>query len=600
MQVPIGSGSGLARRARPWAVAALVCAAGSAGAISPDDTYKGQSLEELLSAGGRAAIYGPDSPIQSPGETNRGAHDNGRGGVTFVNDPCLDPPPTAPSPERRRRTVQSETEIAVLNRPGAMGKYMVAGYNDSWGFYDNTQGLSGFAYSINGGNTWIDGGGLPPRVPTHGPPGVGADRYFGDPVLVVHHASGYFFYASLYQSAAGYSTLSVNRGHFAVAPPQGVESVSNTRCLKDPTQTGIPDAPSGGNWERIVWEPPVEAVLPPYLGPGNQDFLDKEWLYVDQKTGALYLTYTRFGDDGSTPIELVRSYDFGQTWTPPTVIVPNEADTFNQATMAVKTPTGRLIVAWFARTFDLISGAELFNQQRIEYAYSDDDGNTFTPEQLVTFVRPQGEPPGYNRGRLTILNAPYINVDMGEDDGVTTAQEQRRAGFGNVYVTYFSGCGVLPQVRKCADIFVSTSRDDGTTFAPPVKVNDDATQTVHVFPSVQASKQGEVYVGWIDRRQDALNNIFNDTYAAVSRDGGLSFSHNKLQTDESTTWFVRADARPNFGDYNSSELLGFNQFVLIWADGRFWPPGADNATPDTVFTIANGLGNNLDQGNVKR
>ena len=33
----------------------------------------------------------------------------------FVNDPCLDPPPTAPFPLNFFRTVQSETEIAVLN-----------------------------------------------------------------------------------------------------------------------------------------------------------------------------------------------------------------------------------------------------------------------------------------------------------------------------------------------------------------------------------------------------------------------------------------------------------------------------------------------------
>lgn len=55
--------------------------------------------------------------------------------------------------------VQSETEIAVLNTTGSMGKKMVVGYNDSFGFDDNRQGLSGYAYSTNGGNTWIDGGG---------------------------------------------------------------------------------------------------------------------------------------------------------------------------------------------------------------------------------------------------------------------------------------------------------------------------------------------------------------------------------------------------------------------------------------------------------
>jgi len=73
--------------------------------------------DELLSAGGIAAVLGPDKdgPVQSPGEAKRGGHDHGRGGNTFVNDPCLDPPPEAPFPENFRRTVQSETEIAVLN-----------------------------------------------------------------------------------------------------------------------------------------------------------------------------------------------------------------------------------------------------------------------------------------------------------------------------------------------------------------------------------------------------------------------------------------------------------------------------------------------------
>lgn len=559
--------------------------------------FKGQPVIELLSSGGTAAVFGPDEPIQSPGELQRGGHDNGRGGNSFVNDPCLDPAPTAPFPENFRRTVQSETEIAVLNRQGSMGKKMVVGYNDSFGFYDNRQGLSGFSYSTNGGSTWIDGGGLPPRVKA-GTPAPGVDRYFGDPVVVVHHASESFYYSSIYQSTNGYFTLSVNRGRFQQAPAQGVESVANTRCLNQPEKHGVPDPPSNQK-ERIIWEPPVEAVLPPFLGAGNQDFLDKEWLHVDQGTGTLYMSYTRFTLSGETPIELVRSFDGGQTWTPPTVIVPNEALEFNQATMPITTPTGRVIVTWFAREF---GPPPFFPEiaQRIEYAYSDDDGVTFSPEQLVAVVNPQGEPPGYNRARPTILNAPFIAVDHGEDDGIDTAQEDSRPGFGNVYVTYFDGKTPLGSVTRAADIKLSASTNDGTTFGPEVLVNDDTTNTVHVFPSVQANKHGDVYVAWIDRRQDpdafivgpprGGGNIFNDTYAAVSKNLGSSFGHNKLQTDVSTSWFVRADARPNFGDYNSSELLGFNQFVTVWADGRFRPPGGASATPDTIFTIATGLG----------
>jgi hypothetical protein len=556
---------------------------------------KGQCMSDLLSAGGYAAKFGPkDAPDDAgPGNNNPtpGTHDNGRGGNTFVNDPCLDPPPFAPPPENLRRTVQSETELAVLNAPGSMGKKIVVGFNDSYGFYDNRQGLSGYAYSVDGGNTFVDGGGLPPR---------GADdQYFGDPVLVVHNASQTFYYSSIYVNNAGVQTMAVNRGHFTTLPPVSFESISNTRCLNHPELFGVPDPPKQ-NQERITWDPPVEAVQTaslcrtiPSPGPGFVcDDLDKEWLYVSQKTGELYMTYTRFGFDGSTPIEMVRSRDQGATWEGPFVIVPNLDDTFNQATQLTQTPTGRLIVTWHARTFSLTLPGFPEVSQRIERAYSDDDGTTWSSFGTVDGVNPEGEPPGYNRGRNQILNAPYINTDP-----VT----------GYVYITYFTGKTVLPaaQISSQADIKLARSTDNGVTWTS-VKVNDDAGVTSHVFPSVQVNKNGFVYVGWLDRRDDP-SNVLTNAWANVSKDNGLTFGHDKLQSDVATSWFVRRDAAPNFGDYNSSELLGDNAFVMTWSDGRFpaqnaldptLPATSRQATPDTIFTIANGLGAGTDKNSL--
>ena len=533
---------------------------------------KNPADDEGLSAGGSAALFGA---YTGPGNNNPqpGYHDNGRGGNTFVNDPCLDPPPP-----NRRRTVQSEDEIATF------GKYMVIGYNDSYGFYDNTQGLSGFSYSVNGGNTWVDGAGLPPLLPAPGlPPDAAHDRYFGDPVVVVDksartfgsatQAAGEFYYASIYQLPGGTTSLSVNRGRFQTAPPQTPESVADTRCLKDPTQQGVPNTQTLPT-ERIIWEPPVVAV--PVINPG--DFLDKEWLYANQANGELYLTYTRFGFDGSTPLELVRSTDGGRTWTPPTIIVPNLNDTFITATQPAVTSTGRVIVVFYSRQFSA-GGFGPESDDRIDYAYSDDDGATFSPIQTIQHVNPQGEPLGYNRGRTSILNTPYINTYPHGTD---------------VYVSYFSGkspLGTPLPYAKAADIYVASSHDNATTFVP-VKVNDDAGVTSHVFPSTQVNKTGDVYAGWSDRRFDPTN-VLTDVFANVSHDGGATWGHDKLQTDVATSWFARADARPNFGDYNSSELLNDNQFLLVWSDGRFPPPATAPAigpTPDTIFTIANGLG----------
>jgi len=185
---------------------------------------------------------------------------------------------------------------------------------------------------------------------------------------------------------------------------------------------------------------------------------------------------------------------------------------------------------------------------------------------------------------------PSIAVDKGADDGVFTSGETSRTGFGTVYVTYFSGKYALPARAQQADIFVSRSTDNGTTFGPPVKVNDDPGTTSHVFPTVQVNKNGSVFVGWLDRRNDPTYNVLTDTWASVSKDNGQTFGANRIESDVATGWSVRSDAQPNFGDYMSSDLLGFGTFVIVWADGRFRPPGGQAATPDTIFTIAGGLG----------
>ncbi|MGH3996444.1 MAG: hypothetical protein ACRDTJ_03145, partial [Pseudonocardiaceae bacterium] len=279
---------------------------------------------------------------------------------------------------------------------------------------------------------------------------------------------------------------------------------------------------------------------------------------------------------------------------------------FNQATQAVTTPTGRVIVTWFARTFPAPTFVE--REQRIEVGFSDNCKTpsapcTFDPPVIVAFVNPQGEPLGYNRGRPTILNAPFIVVDKGRDDGKFTNSEKKKSGFGNVYITYFDGLtpfapsGDNPPIARVAEIHLSRSTTNGSTWGPEVKVNNDHTPTTHVFPSVEVNQEGKVFVTWLDRRFDAVRNRATDTFGDISRNRGLSFGKDVRLSDVSTDWTTREDAIPDFGDYNSSAVIGFKTFVSIWADGRFPKPApltctpactrlaTEAATPDAIFEI---------------
>jgi hypothetical protein len=138
-------------------------------------------------------------------------------------------------------------------------------------------------------------------------------------------------------------------------------------------------------------------------------------------------------------------------------------------------------------------------------------------------------------------------------------------------------------------------------------------------PNRRRTVQSETEIAVLntDRRRDAEKNILNDVWAAASSSLGRAFGGNVRVTDISTSWYKRADARPNFGDYNSSELIDFEKFATVWADGRFPtgtyvpltcnpapPPGqscppASAGTPDTLFSIVRGLAGEGEGGEGK-
>jgi len=87
-------------------------------------------------------------------------------------------------------------------------------------------------------------------------------------------------------------------------------------------------------------------------------------------------------------------------------------------------------------------------------------------------------------------------------------------------------------------LLLSRSLDGGTTFLPPVRVNDDEAVTGHSFDHVTVSPNGSVHIAWLDAREGKKDPA---TYASFSQNQGLTLSPN-LKIDEPSCVCCRTHA----------------------------------------------------------
>jgi len=488
---------------------------------------------------------------------------------------------------------RSETTIAA----SADGLFLVAGFNDAQGFCgppfgvhckpEKPPGLSGFAFSNDGGLTWTDGGAPDPRrfnkVFTRGDPWL--DRGGLDNATL--------FYANLAVDAITAAPLgiSVHRGHFSG---------------------------STFNWEDVR-----------VLGPSNpNDFFDKEAITAAKEgSGAAYVSYTNFialpcpafpntvGAFGQ--IEVFRTHDGGNTYQGPVIVSadktnadpldPNCGNTgvLQQSSAPAIGPTGEVYVAWqLGPTF---TSTGVSTDAKIVVARSLDGGMTFGVPVAVASINSmrQNSPVGYNRIRIN--DHPRITV-------ATSGSFK-----GRVYAVFYSAVSPvtaasvvdcpagLPSTAVCIDqnldssqVFISFSDDQGLTWSTPAPIASPVPDTgvKRWWPVVNVGPDGSVNVVYYESQEtDTASNpecikgvgggMFRvgtanslvDTLWVQSVDGGSSFATPVRVTTATSNWCTTvSNIRPNFGDYigSTTSTTGGNKVLPVWADGR-------NGVPDTFF-----------------
>jgi hypothetical protein len=132
-----------------------------------------------------------------------------------------------------------------------------------------------------------------------------------------------------------------------------------------------------------------------------------------------------------------------------------------------------------------------------------------------------------------------------------------------------------PNESDNTDIMLQHSDDDGATWTPAVRLNDDHTTNSQFNPAIAVDQSsGDVAVSWYDARNDLgtggpgdTNGVPNDdvqVWATDSTDGGATFVPN-FQVSEGTS---NADDTESFFDYGDYTHAAFqsHQFYPAWSD----------------------------------
>jgi hypothetical protein len=277
---------------------------------------------------------------------------------------------------------------------------------------------------------------------------------------------------------------------------------------------------------------------------GAGGFPDRSMVVADTMAGSPNLghVYVGYDDAGANNAAFVmKSNDGFANWTRSPKI--NDAGVTignNIATL----PDGSITAVW-----------EDFNAKQVKVDTSSDGGVTWGTDHVVTNYRlATGSfflciPPQPQR---CVVPMPFSDADLTGNHA------------GRLYVTY-------PDKDPTAadwNVYVRFSDNNGATWSPEVKVNDDAGGAYQFFPAITVSDNGTVAVSWYDTRNDPTNKK-TDRYWAYSTDGGVTWSTNEKITSAMSDESGAGD--PNdYGDYEGIDAFpgAKPRFANVWTDSR--------------------------------
>ncbi len=153
---------------------------------------------------------------------------------------------------------------------------------------------------------------------------------------------------------------------------------------------------------------------------------------------------------------------------------------------------------------------------------------------------------------------------------------------GEVYVVYVGRPSDKP--NDDGDVFLVSSMDDGATWSRPRVLNDDDSDHVQFFPSIDVSPDGVIHVMWGDMRDSPQQTRYH-IYYTRSDDQGETFGFVNEQLDLSTgdTRVTDFASNPNYAfprglfmGTTSRSTATDDEVYMVWPDSRLGEFGPIN------------------------
>lgn len=433
-------------------------------------------------------------------------------------------------------SAQNETTIDTnpsnpLNVVGGANDYRY--YNSREGRFDT----SGVAYtSFDGGTTWTNVT-LPKLTFQTGATGALSDMdAAGDPAVAFGPNNTVYYANIAFSRLNGGSAITVSK------------STDGGLTWGDPSIVRLDGADASGN------------PLPtPY-------FNDKEWIAVDQRTGTVYVTWTRYGPS-DWPIVVSKSTDGGQTWSPFVEVngnFTNHIAPYSQGSSPKVGPHGELYIAYESAVCQTLACDQPGDHDATIVGKSTDGGATFTNTQVATNY---DFPP---------------NVDVG--DSTLTGENFRINSFpqltidrktGRLYLTWaddrngqYTSDG--SSIKSNGDVFLTTSQN-GNAWTPLARLG---TSSDEVFPAV-AAYNSRAIVSYYTRTYDPSGINLDYAYQTANPGGVPTGGVTRITTSSENPQVQFVGIGNQSGQVLQGEFIGDYTAVAMGSDQVAHPSWTD-------------------------